>query len=353
MLELILMLNFFSKINRNLNRTIGIDLGSSRTRVWAESKGLIFNEPTMIAVEKSSKKVIAVGEQAEQMQGRIGKSVQVFSPVQAPKLIDEEMLKAFLRIVLARASEKVYFFSPTVLISLSGSYYPSMVEVLIKILTELGAGEILLVDQSLAAVIGSGVPVSDATGSFVLQLGANVVEATSLSLGKVVNSVYSHQAGNSLKRELQHWFSTEQKLKVSEKITQQVLNKAGSFVSDHQPSVEITGLDIKTGEPREQRILTEEILPIFLNYGQTYYELVKKLLSSVSPDLTVDILDKGLLLSGGLSQVHGLDEYLTANLKMPVFVVDEPDLTAINGVGLIIDHLDEFKQSLCYQEGRV
>jgi len=180
------MINIFSNINHNLNRSIGIDLGSSHTRVWAEGKGLIFDEPTMIAIEKDSKKVIAVGEQAAQMQGRIGESVKVFSPVLAPKLLDEEMLKALLKIVLARASEKVYFFSPTVLISLSGSYYPSMIEVLVKVLTELGAGEVLLVDQSLAALIGSGVPISDASGSFVLQLGEGVVEATGLSLGKVV-----------------------------------------------------------------------------------------------------------------------------------------------------------------------
>lgn len=342
-------MNFFSKIVHSLNRSIGIDLGSSNLRIWVEGRGMIIDEPSFVAVDQTNNKVVAVGKQAAKMLGRVDDSIKVFSPILAPKFIDEEILQAMLKMFLAKVSDQVYFFSPTIIVSLSNSFYPSMKNVLVKVLVEIGAGEVMLVDQSLAAVLGAGAPISDALGLFVMQMGEGVVEASAISLGKVVESQFSFKGGCSLVNELIYWFTVNQKLIISQTLAKRVLIQVGSLMMDAKRTINITGLDVKTEEPLEKIIFSSELENLFFEYGQIYVKLVKKLLSNISPDLTVDILDKGLLLSGGLASLHGVEEYLTKELHVPISVVDEPDLAAIRGVGIIIDHLDEFRQSIGYQ----
>lgn len=347
------MPNIFSKITRSLNRAVGIDLGSGSTRIWVEGEGLVLEEPSMIAVEQNTGRVIAVGKQAAKMKGRVKESIVIHSPVKAPKFTDEELLKAMLKLFLSKVSSQVYFFSPTILVSLSGSFYPSMLDVLARVLTNLGAGEVLTIDQSLAAVIGSGVPVADTSGSFVLQMGSGVVEAAGLSLGKVVESVFDFRAGLSLEQELIDWFAREQQLKISSEIAHKVITQAASFDPEAKRSDEIVGQEIKSGALQQKRVLSSDLNPLLAEFAENYQQLVKKLLAIVSPDLTVDILDKGLLLSGELAQIHGIERMLSSTLKMPVFAVDEPGQAAIKGVGVVLDHLDEFKQSLSYSDSEI
>lgn len=342
-------MNFFSKITHSLNRSVGIDLGSGNLRIWVEGKGLLLDEPSLVAVDLTNNKVVAVGKRAASMLGRVDKSIKIYSPVLTPKFTDEKLLRAMLKMFLAKVSDQVYFFSPTVAVALSNSYYPSMKEILIKVLTEIGAGEVIIVDQPLAAVLGSGAPLSDALGLFVLQMGEGVVESSALSLGKVVKTKHSFKAGIRLINELIYWFATNQKLTISQTIARQFLINVGSFLPETKRSMSVTGLDVKTGEPLEKIVFSHELVDFFDEYGLEYVNLVKKLLSNISPDLTIDILDKGLLLSGGLANLHGIEEYLTKELRVPTFVVDDPDLAVVKGVGEIIDHLDEFKQGFEYQ----
>jgi len=343
-------MNFFSRIIHSLNHSVGIDLGSSNIRIWVEGRGLIIDEPSLVAVDQTNNKVMAVGKQAARMLGRVDDSIKVFSPIACPKFTDEELLKAMLKMFLAKAGDQVYFFSPTAIASISDSFYPSMKDILVKVLVEIGAGEVMLVDQTLASVLGAGAPISDSFGLFVLQMGEGVVEASAISLGKVVRSQSSFMAGSSLINELVYWFTVNQKLTITQTLARKVLIQIGSLVKDSKRSINISGLDVKTGEPSERIVFASELESIFAEYGLTYVNLVKKLLSSISPDLTVDVLDKGLLLSGGLANLHGIEDYLSKELCVPVSVVDEPDLTAIRGVGVVIDHLDEFRQSIGYQQ---
>jgi len=245
-------MKLFSNITKTLNRSVGIDLGSANTRIWVQDKGLLLNEPTLIAIDQTNNKVVAVGKQAASMRGRAGSSIKIFSPVQAPKFTDEQLLKAMLKLFLAEVSNQVYFFSPTILVSLSGSFYPSMKQVLTKVLVELGAGEVILIDQALAGAIGAGVPMTDSSGSFVLQMGAGVVEVAGLSLGKVVDYAHSNAGGFLLNEEIIYWFLTKHKIKISEDIAGKVLQEAGTLATDEKRSIKIVGVDTKTGEPVEK-----------------------------------------------------------------------------------------------------
>ena len=341
-----------SKFFSSFNRCLGLDLGSSRTRVWLKNnqavEPILLDEPSLIAVDQVQNKVVAIGQAAADMQGRVGGQVKVFSPICHPKITDDELLRVFLKLLLRQLNQKVYLFSPTMLVSLPSSVYPVMREVVVEVLTELGANEVFIIDQSLAAAIGAGIPVADASGSFLLQLGAGVVEASAISLTKIVQTQTSFKAGNDIRQELIYWFADNKHLKISQSIAQQVLQNLGNLSDEANFKLGIIGLAIKEQQPLEVEVRAQEVRQVIEAYGQQYVILMKKLLAMVPPDLTIDVIDKGLLLSGGLSKLAGLEQYLVEQLKIPVSTVDDPDLAVIRGVGLVLQHLDEFKTSLGY-----
>lgn len=334
------MFNPFAK----LNRKVGIDLGSARTRIWIQDYGLIIDEPSLIAVNLTTQKVLAVGEQAFKMKDRVAENTKVFAPVQQPKITDDALVKAMLKVFFQQASQQAYFFSPTMLLALPSNIYPVMRDVMVKILTELGANEVVVVDQTLAAAIGAGVPVADASGTFILQMGSQVVEATSLSMSKIVKTFASGQAGNMFCQDLIYWFRENKNLDISESMAQDVQRQLCSFLPEEKTSMAISGLSVKDGSLQEMEVSAQEIAEVVKKYGQTLTILVKKMLANIMPSLVVDVADKGLLLSGGLAQLDGLEDYLTRKLSVPVFLAEDPELCVINGVGLILKNLEEFKQ---------
>lgn len=344
-------MTFFSKITKKLNRAVGIDLGSSTTRIWVEGKGLVLEEPSLLAVEMVSQKVIAVGKKAALMRGRVAQGIEVLAPVQAPKFTDDTLLKALLKSFLATVNDQVYLFNPSVLVSISSSFYPAMRQVLLEVLVDLGVGEVMMIDQALAAAIGAGVKVADASGAFVLQLGAGAAEVTGLSLGKVVNQQHSLMAGNSLIQELIYWFASQQNLKISEVMAKKILCQVGSLCSRSIRSVSVPGLEHNSSEPAERRVIASEINPLIVRYALEYVSLVKQVLGGTSPDLTVDIIEKGLLLSGGLAQLDGLEEYLTQGLAVPVYLVDEPERAVVKGIGTVLEQLDQIQLNPLYSLG--
>ncbi len=341
-------MTFFSKITKKLNRAVGIDLGSAITRIWVEGKGLVLTEPSLLAVDVASQKVIAVGKQAALMRGRVAQGTEVLAPIQAPKITDDILLKALLKSFLAKVNEQAYLFNPSVLVSISSSFYPAMRQVLLEVLMDLGVREVMMINQALAAAIGAGVIVGDASGSFVFQLGAGAVEVAGLSLGKVVNQQHSMLAGNSIIQELIYWFASKQNLKISEVLAENILRQAVSLQPHLLRSINIPGLDTNTGEPAERRVIASEMNPLITRYGQEYLSLVKKVLGGTSPDLTVDIIEKGLLLSGGLAQLDGLEEYMTQGLGVPAYMIDEPELAVIKGVGRALEQLDQIQLNPLY-----
>lgn len=331
-----------------LNRRVGIDLGSSQTRIWVQDHGLVVDEPSLIAVNLANKKVLAVGKQAQAMQGRVNTKTQVFAPVQYPKLTDDALLKAMLKIFFRQVSQEVYFFSPTMLVALPSNIYPAMRQVLVEVLTELGASEVIVVDQTLAAAIGAGVPVADASGTFVLQLGASVAEATSFSMSKIVKTYASTKAGNDLRQEIVYWFKENQQLNISHEVAQKIQHQVLSLDTNSERLLEVSGLNTTSGSLQDLTISSPELQDLTFYYGDLYVALVKKLLANVPPSLVIDVVDKGLLLSGGLANLHGLELYLANRLGFLSFLVDDPDTSVINGVGMILKHLEEFRESAEY-----
>lgn len=328
---------------------LGIDLGTSRTRIWCQGKGMVIDQPTVIATNSQTKKVVSIGQDAAEMEGRVKSQIKLHHPIKNGKIFDATTVKAMLQIWLQQVLGLRYLFSPVIMVSVPAGCTQASRQAVIKTLYKLGAREVYTVAQPLAAAIGAGVPIADASGTLIFHLGAGVVEAGVISLGSIVHHRSSKLAGNYLDKVLQKKVLNKYKIKLSLESVKQLkhqlpllnpINQIKTVVGRSTSGRTAREIEIKTAD------LADEVIGVVNNYG----ELLESLLADIYPELTADILDKGMLLSGELAQLIGLDSWLAERLKVPVAVVENPSTVVIEGIKTALENLDEFKQSFDYQE---
>lgn len=327
-------------------RKIGLDFGSSRIRVCSDVDGLLIDQAACIAVDATSGQVIAVGDEAAAMSGRVNPKINVHWPVKHGVLHDAETGGALLKVLLQPLLRSALLYGPVIMVSVPGGSTENQRDAMSSLLYEIGAREVYTIAQPLAAGIGSGVPIADASGSFILHLGEGVVEAAVISLGTMVECQNNWYAGSFLKQQIKMTVNAERNLQISNAAANVLLQKVASAKSDVTAEKLITGKDSSSRSPKEIKISTATLHEPVMNMVSRAERSIQKLLSNIPPELTVDIIDKGLLLSGGMAQLQSLDSYLIQSLGMPVAVVDEPELAAIKGIETALQHLDEFKESL-------
>lgn len=331
-----------------LTKKIGIDLGSSRTRIFCNGEVLI-DEPTCLAVDKRSGKVVAVGREALEMRGRVAGEIVVHRPVRQGKLYDLEVAKALLRIWLDKAFGRGYFFSPIIMVSVPATGTPATRDSIIELIYSLGAREVYSIAQPLAAAIGAGVPIADASGSFIFQLGSGLVEVALISLGSIVVHESSPAAGESIDKTIAQIIEKKFDLKISLAAAEKLKKGIGSVNDQVDQKTLLAGQDIVTIAPKEVEVSSTVINDPLLSAAVKYEQLIAQLLSKIPPELTTDVIEKGMLLSGGLAQLKGLDQFFIQKLGIPVSVVEESDLSVIKGIGTALEHLNLFKESMGYE----
>lgn len=328
----------------SVNSAVGIDLGSTRIRVgtFSAENLITYSEANCLAIEDSSKKILEFGDEALKMKKRVKESILILEPIRRGVVYDDEQVQILSKLIL----EKYGLFSV-----LGNSRYMVTVptdathvekQLVLDVFYALGAREVFTISQALAASIGAGVPIADSTGSFLFHIGHSWAEAVVISLGSVVAYKTSTKAGQSLLSAIQKWFRETEQLYISEETVQQIL------ASIHQKNVVVLGQDLTKKNPKELAFQPSRVNPLISNFMELWSVQFKELISSVPPQLTADILDKGLLLSGNMASLPDLSEYLVQSLGVPVSVVEDPQEAAIKGVCIALKHVNEFKRSLGY-----
>lgn len=328
---------------------LGIDLGTSRTRIWHQGKGVVVDQPTVIATDTRTKKVIAVGQDAAEMEGRVQSQINLHHPVKHGKIFDASTVKAMLQIWLQQTLGLKYLLSPIVMVSVPAGCTQASRQAVIRTLYQLGAREVYTIAQPLAAAIGSGVPIADASGTLVFHLGAGVVEAGVISLGSLVRYQSSESAGNHLDKILQKKILNQYRVRLSLETIRQLKHKLPLLNPTNQSST-VVGRSMNGRAPREIEIKTTDLTKETTGVVAEYGELLESLLAEIYPELTADILDKGMLLSGEFAQLIGLDSWLADKLRVPTAVVENPGMVVIEGIKTALENLDDFKQSFGYRE---
>lgn len=333
-----------------LNKKIGIDIGTANTRIWIDGSGVVVDQPTCIAIDKKNNSVLAVGKEAADMHGRVASHIAVIYPVQSAEVYDAAALVTLLRVLLSEVIGTISLYNPVIMASVPVGATHADREITTEVLHSLGAGEVYTIAQPLAASIGSGVPIADASGSFVLNMGAGTIEGVIISLGSVIVSQSSRYAGEYLTNSLKLYVQGTFDLKISDSTAEEIKHKILSVDTTISEQGLFAGQDMVSENPKEVEISSGDLYEFTLGYLEKIQTEVEELLSQMPAELAVDVIDKGLLLTGGTANLTGVEGFFTQKLGIPVVVVDEPEQVTIQGIAQALEHLDLFKKSLGYQE---
>jgi len=347
---------------------IAIDLGSQEIRLFrgarpagksSEATESLLIEQACVAIKRSNDrgraKVLAIGQDALEMRGRLGNELELIFPIVAGRIIDQELAKVLLKELLKRILKaegwQPFVWSPIIMVTVRAGTSDFARRQLIKLFYDLGASEVYLLAEPLAAAIGIGVPVADPSGTLLMQLGASTVEAAAISLGTIVsfqsNLWTGADAGWALDESLRAHLLKEEHLIISQENSEQ-LKKQLEIEAAEDFNIKLVGKDLLSQQAKNIQLANSSFTPILSNLADSYLNMIEALLKQVPTALLSDLLDKGLLLSGNFAKIGSLDQYLAKHLKMPVALVDDPDLAAATGALTVLENLDQFKESLAY-----
>lgn len=331
-------------ISRTMIPRVALDVGTASTRlqVWGEEQ--VVRQTSVLATHDRQRRVVLVGEAAQQVEGRVSQEYTLHHLVRGGVVARPEELQVFLRHMLSEALGRRMWLRPRVMASVASHASQLQRELYVKILESAGAREVYLIDQPLAAAIGAEVPVAHSGGNMVIHLGAGVTEVALIALGGIVCSQSFGWGGEQLDREIQQWIAQQYQLEVSVTTARQV-REAVKFTGKNA-NLKIIGKPYKASLPQEVSLPLDEVLRISEYFFQTLFQTIQKVCRMASPEVATDLVEKGVILTGGLANWTGIDRVIAHELKLPVVVAEEPEQCVMNGCLLALEHLDEFKKRM-------
>lgn len=330
-----------------LRKNIAIDLGTANTLVWVAGEGLVINEPTVVAISSDDNKVVAVGEEAKKMLGRTPEALIASRPMRDGVIADYEVTEAMLKYFIGKVVGRFQFFKPDVMVCVPAGCTQVERRAALDATLSAGASHAYLIDEPLAAAIGAQIPVSAPSGHMIVDIGGGSTEAAVISLGGVVTHKSVRIAGNKIDEAIQNHLKKKHNLIVGDQTAEDIKIKIGSAISLAKPEkIEISGRDLVFGLPRtvvlDSDEVTESIRPVLLQI----IGAVKGVLEDTPPELAADIIDKGIIMSGGSSTLRNFDKLMTEETGVPSHVADEPLLCVVRGTGLVLENIELWKRSI-------
>ena len=329
-------------------RKIGIDLGTANTLVYVEHEGIVLNEPTVVAYSLEDRRVLAVGDDAREMLGRTPGSIVASRPMKEGVIADYKTTSAMITYFLKKALKGRVFW-PEVMISIPGGASQVEKRAVVAACKQAGASNVYLIEEPLAAAIGAKIPISQASGNMIINIGGGTTEVGVISLGQLVVYKTIRVAGTKLDEAIALHFRKKHNLIIGERTAEDVKMKIGNAqVEEGQAirSMEVKGRDFQTGLPKIFEADEKSVSEAIARPMKMILEGIKEVLAQTPPELAADIVDKGIVLSGGTSLLTNIDRYISYYIGVSAFVVDEPLFCVIRGVGMAIENLDSFKEAI-------
>jgi rod shape-determining protein MreB len=329
---------------------IGIDLGTANTLVYVKDRGVVLREPSVVAIQAGSKRVLAVGEEAKRMLGRTPGNIVAIRPMKSGVIADFDITEAMIAYFINKVCPKRFYSKYT---------KPRMVIAVPSGITEVekravedaahaaGAGEVFLIEEPMAAAIGVGLPVSEPAGSMIVDIGGGTCEVAIISLAGIVHSYSARQAGgDAMDDAIMSYVKRVYNLMIGERTAEAIKIQIGSaYPVGEEQTMQIKGRDIVAGLPKTLTITSEEIRDALKDTVGLIVSAVRSTLDRCEPELAADLVDRGLVLSGGSSQLKGLDKLLAAQTGLPVTVADDPLSAVAEGTGVVMNELDFLAKS--------
>ncbi len=338
---------------KNLSHDMGIDLGTANTLVHCKGKGIIIREPSVVAVNRDNSEVLEIGAEAKQMIGRTPGNIIAIRPMKDGVIADFDITQSMLKYFIKKAMGKHSFVRPRIVVGVPSGVTEVEKRAVIDATIQAGAREAYLIEEPMAAAIGAGLPVQEATGSMVVDIGGGTCEVAVISLGGIVVSRSIRTGGDAIDDAIVRYIRKTFSLLIGERTAEAIKIEIGTAMFiENPPTMEIRGRDLVTGLPKNLEINANQICNAVSEPVANIVDAVRSTLEKTPPELAADIIDRGIVMTGGSSLLRNLDTLLTQETGMPVYVSDEALACVVLGTGIAVENIDVYKKGFMASNGR-
>jgi len=330
-------------------KKIGIDLGTANTLVFVPGKGVIINEPTVVAVSLDDNKILAVGNEAKEMLGRTPETIVASRPMKDGVIADYRVTEAMLRYFINKTTGALRLFRPEVMVAVPAGITSTERRAVVDATLNAGAKAAYVVKEPVLAAIGAGIPINEPAGHMIIDIGGGTSEVAVISLGGIVACSSARVGGNKIDQAIAEFIRKKHNLAIGERTAEEVKIAVGSALplpSKEEEYFEVRGRDLLSGLPKNIEVKTNEITEAIAEQLREIVQTVKAVLQETPPELSADVMDKGMILSGGSAKLRNIAELIEKATGVPCFVAEEPELCVAKGAGIALDHLEVYKRSI-------
>ncbi|MEK7464875.1 MAG: rod shape-determining protein [Patescibacteria group bacterium] len=328
-------------------RKIGIDLGTANTLVFVPKKGIVVNEPSVVAVSADDNRILAVGNEAREMIGRTPETIIAYRPLKDGVIADYHVTEAMLRYFIDKTVGRIRLVKPEVMISVPASVSSTEKRAVVEAATKAGAKAAYVVKEPVLAAIGASIPINEAAGHMVVDIGGGTADIAVISLGGIVASNSVKVAGNKLDQAIAEYIKKHYNLAIGDRTAEDIKIKVGSATPlEEDLSLEIKGRDLLTGLPRTVTIYSSEITEAISEPLAEIIQAIKQVFHDTPPELAADIMERGIVMSGGTSLLRNIDRLVHQETGVPAYIAEDPLLCVAKGTGIALEHLEVYKRSI-------
>jgi len=331
----------FLRLLRYFSNDLAVDLGTANTLVFARNKGIVVREPSVVVVNKITNRIEAVGQEAKEMLGRTPGNIESIRPMKDGVIADFEVTERMLEYFIKKAHDRKLYVHPRIVIGVPSEITQVEKRAVRDSATRAGASEVFLVEQAMMAAIGAGLPITEPSGNMIVDIGGGTTDIAVISLAGIVNSRSVRIAGNEMDDAIIQYLKRKYNLLIGERTAETIKIEIGSaFPLKESLTMEIKGRDLVEGVPRTLTITDEEIREALSEPVSTIVEAVRSALERTPPEVSADIMDRGIVLSGGGSMIRGLDQRLRSETGLPVVLAEDPLASVVLGTGKVLEDID-------------
>lgn len=327
------------------SKDIGIDLGTANVLIHVKGRGVVIDEPSVVALDNETKQVLKVGEEARQMVGRTPGNIVAIRPLKDGVIADFDITEAMLKHFIKKAGVKGFFGKPRILICAPTEITSVEQKAIREAAQKSGGGEIILEQEPKAAAIGAGLDIFQPSGNMVIDIGGGTSDIAVLSMGDVVTASSIRMAGDKFDQAIMSYIKKKYNMLIGERTAEDMKKTIGTvYRGSRNESMDIRGRDMVTGLPISVTVTSEEVREALIEPISMLITAAKSVLERTPPELAADIIDKGIIITGGGGYLHGIDQLLAHELKVPVLIADDPMTCVVKGTGIMLENLDKINK---------
>lgn len=330
-------------------KRIGIDLGTTNILIYLPEKGIVINEPSVVALDASNNQVMAIGQEAKEMLGRTPESIIAAHPLKDGVIANFNITKSMLKYYINKLGGRIRLFKPDIMVAIPAGVTSTEKRAVVDACIEAGAKNAYVIKEPIAAALGAGIPIANSSGNMIIDIGGGTTEVAVIALGDIVTSTSVRVGGNKMDLAISSYIRKKYNLVVGEATAEKIKIKVGAALPlKKELTMEVSGCNTITGLPESIMISSSDVVLGVREILQEIVAAVKTVLQNTPPELASDVMDKGIVMTGGGSQLRNLDQMLTKITGVPCQTAEDPLLCVARGAGIAVDNLESFKKSVLW-----